>query len=520
MDIRSILGPAVPVVMVIAVAGAAVWTLRDLQHGIGDYEATFMEPLVHKDFPAVQVESEVIRLLLEADRDVHQALIAEKLALAADEDTYPAFDKDSTENIGQARERIGKALQALGQQSAETQSLLAAFDEWAKATRQVVTKVADPTQLNFARRASDGSAATAFKKMRTALDGLVEQRQAAAAEVRTRVDASGTRAASEALAIKDRTGHAVQLIAGLGILAALVTGAVLILAARRVSRALAEAAGRQAEAERGRTELGRVFDLVVGKAGELSKAAESLREVGVRLDQGAGATATESGTAAAAAEEVSQSVQTVASAAEEMSASIREIAGQATQASRIGDEAGKAAAKAQQVVARLGEAGKRIGEVVSSIAGIAEQTNLLALNATIEAARAGDAGRGFAVVAGEVKSLAHQTHQATTDVQARATQISQDVAAAVESMAQIAAIVGQIVQALSAIAAAVEEQSATTGEITRTVGEAAKGASEIAQAVSGVAQRAKSGTADAGEVARQAAAAATLAADLSSAVRR
>jgi methyl-accepting chemotaxis protein len=520
VDIRSILGPAVPVIMVVAVAGAAVWALNDLQRGIGDYEAAYVEPLVHQDFPAVQAEAEVIRLLLEADRDVHQALIAEKLALSADEDTYPAFDKDSTENITQARERIDKALHILGQESAETKLLLATFDAWAKATRQVVAKVADPTQLSFARRASDGSAATAFKTMRSELDGLVEQRQAAAGDVGKRVDSSGTKAASEALAIRDSTGHAVQIIAGLGLLAALLTGAVLVFAARRVSRALAEAAGRQAEAERGRAELSRVFDLVVGKAGELSTAAAALREVGVRLDQGAGATAAESGTAAAAAEEVSQSVQTVASAAEEMSASIREIAGQATQASRIGDEAGKAAARAQQVVARLGEAGKRIGEVVSSIAGIAEQTNLLALNATIEAARAGDAGRGFAVVASEVKSLANQTHQATTDVQARATQISQDVNAAVESMAQIAQIVDQIVQALSAIAAAVEEQSATTGEITRTVGEAAKGASEIAVVVSGVAQRAKSGTADAGEVARQAAAAAALAADLSDAVKR
>ncbi|MBN8524531.1 MAG: hypothetical protein J0M02_04235 [Planctomycetes bacterium] len=521
MNLRGAFGAAMPIVMVLAVGGASAWILRDLEHGIGDYEKSHVEPLVHEEFPAFAAELECTRLLLEADRDVHQALIAEKLALTADEEQHPGFDKDSRDNIGQARERITAALTAAGLKDApEAAKMLDAVTAWEKATRTVVEKARDPATLAFARRASDGSAAAGFKAMRTQLDALVERRRAQANDVRKRVEDSGRDAAGQALAIEERTGKAVILVLALAVLAAGVTVVVLILASRRTARALAQAAERQADAEKGRAELGRVFELVAVKAGELSRASESLRQIGSRLDQGAVATANESGTAAAAAEEVSQSVQTVASAAEEMAASIREIAGQATQASKIGEEAGKAAAQAQEAVARLGEAGKRIGEVVTSIAGIAEQTNLLALNATIEAARAGEAGRGFAVVAGEVKSLAHQTQQATTDVQARATQIAQDVGAAVEAMSRIGGIVGQIVQALSAIAAAVEEQSATTSEITRTVGETAKGASEIAQAVSGVAPRAKSGTADASEVARQAAAAAGLATELGDAVRR
>jgi methyl-accepting chemotaxis protein len=521
MSIRAIVSTAVPILMVVAVAGAATWALREVQRDVAQYESTFVDPLVHQDFPAVQAESQCITLLLEADRDVHQALIAEKLALSADEDSFAVCDKDNRDNIAQARGRITKALATIGaERTPEAQALMASFAVWEQATRQVIVKAADPTQHTFAQRGSDGSAARAFKDMRGHLDGMVERRQASAAAVGGRVAESGQKANHEALAIAQRTGKAYAVIMALGALAALVTAIALILSARQVRRALVEATSRQTEAEHGRADLGRVFELVAAKAGELSTAAVALREVGVRLDQGAGATANESSLAAAAADEVSRSVQTVASAAEEMSASIREIAGQATQASRVGDEAGKAAADAQQVIGRLGEAGKQIGEVVTSISGIAEQTNLLALNATIEAARAGEAGRGFAVVAGEVKALARQTQQATADVQSRATQISQDVNAAVESMERIAGIVGQIVQALSAIAAAVEEQSATTGEITRTVGEAARGAGEIAQAVSGVAERAKSGTEDAGEVAKQAAAAATLATELANATKR
>lgn len=60
---------------------------------------------------------------------------------------------------------------------------------------------------------------------------------------------------------------------------------------------------------------------------------------------------------------------------------------------------------------------QKINVLSSSILQITEQTNLLALNAAIEAARAGEFGRGFAVVADEIRKLAEDSKKAVNEIQ-------------------------------------------------------------------------------------------------------
>ena len=105
------------------------------------------------------------------------------------------------------------------------------------------------------------------------------------------------------------------------------------------------------------------------------------------------------------------------------------------------------------------------GTIADLIAEVAARTNLLALNASIEAARAGEAGRGFAVVAQEVKALASQTAAATKDIRRQLEQI--DVA--VGSTASIVGDMRASFARIGEVAAAVEQAMAHQGDVIRSI---------------------------------------------------
>jgi methyl-accepting chemotaxis protein len=330
---------------------------------------------------ATEVNLPAVSVLLEIDRDLHQALIAERTIAFTDPtaEIFPQLLKEHEENIGQAAERWAK-LKQIGFLPAGGAGQVAAYDRligpWVETSRHIVqarraSASADVIALTL------GESARRFSEARECLNVLTEQFDQDASLMREAALATQRQATF--------TNFGVTLFG-------LCMGAGLTwFVGVRLTRTLKEISGS-----------------LSANAEQTSAAARQISTSSQDLAEGAASQA-------ASLEETSASLEEI-SGMTKRNAGHAEAARNATRQTR--DAADQGAAEMTQMVEAVGAieaASGNIAAIIKTIDEIAFQTNILALNAAVEAARAGEAGAGFAVVAEEVRSLAQRSAQAARE---------------------------------------------------------------------------------------------------------
>ena len=451
--------------------------------------------------------------LVQADRDLQQALVAERSMLFADvkSEAFAALLAAHKENLAQVEERFNKYKELAA--TDRERELIAPYEkaraEWLELTQKVVAGRAEDSRegRRLAMDLTMGQAAEKFEAMRDYLDKL----QGINLEL-------VEKAHQEANNAYKMSWIALLAVSGLGLVAAILMGWA---GARSIVGPINKAVETLDDIAQGegdltarihldtKDEVGRLaasFNLFVGKlqqiigrvagnVGELNQASAEMAFVSDNLAAGAAQMSSQSSqlsenagsiqdkmeTSAAGVEELSTSVKAMATAVEELTASVSEIARNAGDSAVTARQAASIAETTGQAVHNLKGSAQEIGKVVDVIVDIAEQTKLLALNATIEAARAGEAGKGFAVVAGEVKELAGLTAKSTENIRARITGIQESTIQVVEAIERILEVIHKVNELSQSIAAAVEEQSSVATEIAQNVSQAAEAAGGVSK---------------------------------------
>jgi methyl-accepting chemotaxis protein len=442
-------------------AGIGVWNLSNFRWAAQAFQVASRENLPAIDF------------VVEADRDMQQALVAERslMFLRQASEEAVAMRKHHVEYLQQAKERWQKykAIPAPSDEKKLWPDFETRYAEWEKVSKEVVAMLAQDSS-DARKDAIDVSLSEGTKKFEEArgvLNKLTELRVKGADVFAGQVQSAADRTTWLTLAI---------------LLAVTLGGAALgYVLTTSITRALAHVVETAQQAAEGdlvirvaitsQDELGRMGQALNGMLDRFQETLTQVQETAAQTAQAAQQLASGSEQLSGGAQEQASSLEETAASLEEMTGTVKQNADNARQANQMATGAKSAAelggSVVQQAVAAMGAittASKQIAAIITTIDEIAFQTNLLALNAAVEAARAGESGRGFAVVAQEVRALAQRAAAASKEIKGLITTAGTKVEAGSELVVQTGKSLGEIVTQVKKVADLIAEIAAASSE--------------------------------------------------------
>ncbi len=438
-------------------------------------------------------------LVLEADRDVHQALLAEKAALASsDEFEFKKARNISDENIEQAKWRVKRAFELVCNNESKRTELIfnEQFNEWTKETTKVINYASTPEKRLLARKCSNGgSAENAFGQMQNTLDMFGEY---LTDRITSNLDGMKTKQAAAEQVAAEAASHAAWqsgLFVVIAAVAVIITTCLGFVVGHGLIGPIHNIVNRLRDISEGNgdltqrlnvdssDELGQMAECfnsfvdkihtvvtnIAGTADTLVGSAEGLRETSMVLGSVATEMTEQSVTASSATDEASVSIGAVAAGIEQMS----------TSASTVADSS-------EHVTMSLNSMGAVVEEMSSSMVSVAATTEQVTISVNTVASAIEEMSVSLA-------SVSDSSAQAAS-VATNAADTARRTSATISTLGQSAKEIGKIVEIITGIASQTNLLALNATIEAASAGEAGKGFAVVASEVKELAKQTASAT--------------------------